>query len=167
MPGLPQSQATAMACRIALCAWLGVVWNVLTTCGYSTLVMAFVSLMGRGGVYRSRHLNANSNLYAVLRSGVLFLFYIALMVHLCYTSSSQPWYQKCIKNRAPPENENEGCNLSAKWKKMIMDATMKKVSRFVDETHVLVTKMFAKSVRTSALKNRLKSMSTKLIYDAG
>lgn len=42
---------------------------------------------------------------------------------------------------------------------------MKKVPRFVDENRVLVTKMFVKSARTSALKNRLKSMSTKLIYD--
>ena len=40
----PLSQATSIACLIARSTLLGVVWNVLATCGQSTLVMALACL---------------------------------------------------------------------------------------------------------------------------
>ena len=51
----PLAQATSMAWRMARSTLEGVVWNVLATWGYNTLVMAFVSLTGHGGVTKSRH----------------------------------------------------------------------------------------------------------------
>ena len=43
----PRSQATSMAWRIARSTLEGVVWNVLATWGYNTLVMAFTGLSAR------------------------------------------------------------------------------------------------------------------------
>ena len=50
----PLSQATSMACRMARSTLLGVVWKVFATWGYSTFVMAFVSLTGHGGASQSQ-----------------------------------------------------------------------------------------------------------------
>ena len=46
----PLSQATSIACRIALSTLEGVVWNVLATCGYNTLVMALACLQPAWGL---------------------------------------------------------------------------------------------------------------------
>ena len=43
----PLSQATSMACLIARSTLEGVVWKVLATWGYNTLVMAFTGLSAR------------------------------------------------------------------------------------------------------------------------
>ena len=45
----PLSQATSIAWRMALSTLLGVVWNVLATWGYNTLVMALACLTARLG----------------------------------------------------------------------------------------------------------------------
>ena len=45
----PRSQATSIACLIARSTRDGVVWKVLATWGYSTLVMALACLTARLG----------------------------------------------------------------------------------------------------------------------
>lgn len=49
----PRSHATSMAWRMALSTRLGVVWNVLATCGYRTFVMALAGLQPARGVLRT------------------------------------------------------------------------------------------------------------------
>ena len=44
-----------MAWRMARSTLEGVVWKAFASWGYSTFVMAFVSLTGHGGVTKSRH----------------------------------------------------------------------------------------------------------------
>ena len=73
----PRSHATSMACLIARSTLDGVVWKVFATWGYSTLVMAFVSLTGHAEATKS---NRKTREFCRL--------FIALFVGQCTDASS-------------------------------------------------------------------------------